>query len=99
MKYSIDLTRHESRTVEVFAADRDQALRLAEDANHGFTVEGVLELLDEGTTGAEHIPASRCEACRRVIWSGQQCAHGEDADLCMECFGAAQHAASEGAAS
>lgn len=85
MKYSIELTRHESRTVEVFAENRDQALRLAEESNHGFQVDGVVELLDEGVTGAEHIPASRCEACRRVIWTGEPCAHSEDVDVCMAC--------------
>lgn len=85
MKYSIDLSRHETRSVEVFADSPEEALRRAEDANHGFRVEGLVELLDEGVTGTEHTPASRCEACRRVIWVGQQCVHSEDADLCMEC--------------
>lgn len=86
MNYSIELTRHESRTVEVFAENRDQALRLAEESNHGFQVDGVVELLEDGVTGAEHIPASRCEACRRVIWVGEKFVNaGEDADLCVAC--------------
>lgn len=90
MKYRVDLFRHDSLTVDVFADDAEAAVKLAERDNAGFRVDGMVELLEGDQPGAEHQPAARCEACQKVIWMGEMCVGtGDGGDLCVKCANSA----------
>jgi hypothetical protein len=90
MKFSIDLSRHETKTVEVFADDRDQAVQRVREAQPGFGVEGLTELGDGDEPGAEHVPIGQCEACSAVIWQGESYATDEEGvAVCHRCIPAA----------
>lgn len=86
MKYDVDLSRHESRTVQVEAANRDEAYSLAKQQAPEFRVEGAAEVTgDDDQPGAEHVVNTQCSACGRVIWEGDDYVPGEEDDLCVVC--------------
>lgn len=83
MKYEIELTKSESKTIRVFAENRDQALEIARKDNPGFDAEYVSELLDEDLVGETHVVLGACESCEKIIWDGEN--YGEDEDGVRTC--------------
>ena len=86
MKFSVDLTRHDAKTVEVFAVDRDVAARLAADSYPGFHVESATELPEPGVEGGSWSVIGSCEGCGTRIWEHDTYAATEDAQVCAACM-------------
>jgi hypothetical protein len=86
MKFEVEMTRHEARTVQVFAEDRDAAVKLARASAPGFRAESATVVTEDGEDdGPCHSVNTGCEACGRIIWEGDDYQAGEDADLCATC--------------
>lgn len=94
MKFEVEMTRQEARTVQVFAEDRDAAVKLARESAPGFRVESATVVTEDGedsgpcysvNTGPCYSVNTGCEACGRIIWDGDDYHAGEDADLCATC--------------
>jgi len=84
MKYEIQLTKTERKTVTVFADNRDQALTRAMEGHSDFRHSDVLvELHEDEDKNVEHELVGVCENCERNIWEGDQ--HIMTQDDCMLC--------------
>ncbi len=91
MKFTVDMSRHDSKNVAVFAVDRDVAAQMARDANPGFSVDGVVQLGEGDAVVAEHTVLATCESCAATIWEGEDySADLEGCYVCHRCMAAAQ---------
>lgn len=85
--FTVDLSRNDTAQVSLTAADRDAAADEAARLHPGFSVDGMVELGDDGTEAAEHWPVGRCESCQRRIWNGESYACDEEGCYtCAECM-------------
>jgi hypothetical protein len=87
MKFEVEMTRLDACTVQVEAADRDEAFRLSRKLAPGFRVDCASVVADDDASesGPVHQINTTCEACGDAIWIGDEYHAGEDSDLCAAC--------------
>ena len=86
-KFSVDLSRSETREMQLFADDREGAVLIARTTHPGFSVDGLVELGEGDAPVAEHTPIAGCETCAATVFEGDDYATDNEAGgyFCPRC--------------
>ena len=85
MKYAVELSRHETRTTEVFAETPQDAAKLA--MKDGFRAESVTELVGDDECGESFEVVGGCEGCGVPLVDTEYRSDAEGVTFCVKCFG------------
>ena len=98
MKYLVHLSRHEIKTVPIFAESPHDAVKMARESHPGFVADELCELAEDPDEPGEEIQGDvlalegNCESCGKPIITGDafyQWSCGDDSvKTCFECGGA-----------
>lgn len=84
MKYEVELTKHEAKTVEVFAGTPEEAAKMAQ--GDGFRAESVTELIADDECGESFEVVGGCEACGVTLFDPDYRSDMEGVTFCVKCF-------------
>ncbi len=88
MKYEIEITKLERKTVTIVAQNPSDAIKSAMEAHRGFQASAATEVVATGE-GKVWTVNTACESCDKTIFFGERSVMtSDDVELCGPCYDA-----------